>query len=140
LAITRNPVKVLDVLSDPKAYQILERTYIANNDGVESHVIANHVNLSPSEFYRLALSLREQNMIEKKNQKYYITFFGRAVYKARKLLEKAIDNYHKLKVIDFLEEQGQIPESELNKIIEICIDDHQLKDILNARKNSSCNG
>lgn len=108
---------------------------------MEGHVIANHVNLSPSEFYRLALSLREQNMIEKKNQKYYITFFGRAVYNARKLLQKAIDNYHKLKVIDFLEEQGQIPESELNKIIEICIDDHQLKDILNARKNSgSCNG
>jgi hypothetical protein len=80
-------------------------------------------------------------MIEKKNQKYFITFFGRAVYNAEKLLQKAIDNYHKLKVIDFLEEQGQIPESELNKIIEICIDDHQLKDILNARKNSgSCNG
>jgi hypothetical protein len=138
LAITRNPVEVLDVLSDPKACQILERTYVANNDGVEGHVIANHANLSPSGFYRLTLSLRE---IEKKNQKYFITFFGRAVYNAKRLLQKAIDNYHKLKVIDFLEEQDQIPESELNKIIDICIDDHQLKGILTARKNSgSCNG
>jgi hypothetical protein len=138
---TRNPVEVLDVLSDPKACQILERTYVANNDGVEGHVIANHANLSPSGFYRLTLFLREQNMIEKKNQKYFITVFGRAVYNAKRLLQKAIDNYHKLKVIDFLEEQDQIPESELNKIIDICIDDHQLKDILNARKNSgSCNG
>jgi hypothetical protein len=134
LAIIRNPV--VDVLSDPKACQILERTYVANNDGVEGHVIANHANLSPSGFYRLTLFLGEQKMIEKKNQKYFITVFGRAVYNAKRLLQKAIDNYYKLKVIDFLEEQDQIPESELNKIIDICIDDHQLKDILNARKNS----
>lgn len=139
--MTNNTVQVLDVLSDPKACKILESTYAANNDGVEGQVIANHANLSPSGFYRLTLSLREHNMIEKKNQKYFITFFGRAVYNAKKLLQKAIDNYYKLKVIDFLEEQDQILESELNKIIDICIDDHQLKDILNARKNSgSCNG
>jgi hypothetical protein len=135
LAITRNPIQVLDILSDPKACQILERTYAANNDGVEGHVIANHARLSPSGFYKLTLSLQEQNMIEKKNQKYFITFFGRAVYNAKRLLQKAVDNYHKLKVIDFLEEQQQIPGPELNKIIDICIDDYQLKDILTARNN-----
>jgi hypothetical protein len=141
LVITRNPVQVLDVLSDPKACRILERTYAANNDGVEGHIIANDANLSPSGFYRITLSLREQNMIEKKNQKYFITFFGRAVFNAKRLVQKAIDNYYKLKVIDFLEEQDQIPDSELNKIIDICIDDYQLKDILTARRNlGSCNG
>ncbi len=142
MAVTRNPVEVLDVLSDPKACQILERTYVANNDGVEGHVIANHANLSPSGFYRLTLSLREQNMIEKKNQRYFITFLGKTVYNARRILQKAIDNYHKLKIIDLLEEQHQIPEPELKRIIEICIDDHQLKDILTTRRkdSSSCNG
>jgi hypothetical protein len=40
-----------------------------------------------------------------------------------------------------LEELDHIPEPELNKIIDICIDDHQLKDILTARKNPGfCNG
>jgi hypothetical protein len=136
LAITSNTVQVLDVLSDPKACQILERTYVANNDGVEGHVIANHANLSPSGFYRLTLSLREHNMIERKNQKYFITFFGRAVFNAKRLVQKAIDNYHKLHVIDTLEEQEQIPKTELNKLIEIFIDDHQLKDILINRKQS----
>jgi hypothetical protein len=136
LAITRNLVKVLDVLSDPKACQILERTYVANDDGVEGHVIANHANLSPSGFYRLTLSLREHNMIERKNQRYFITFFGRAVFNAKRLVQKAIDNYHKLNVIDTLEEQEQIPQTELNKLIEIFIDDHQLKDILINRKQS----
>jgi hypothetical protein len=132
---------ILDMLSDPGACQILEKTYVANTIGVDADIIADHVNLSPSRLYRLMLSLREKNMIEKKNQRYFITFFGRAVYNAKRLIQKGMDNYHKLKVIDLLEEQRQIPEPELIKIIDICIDDHQLKDILYARKNSgSCNG
>ena len=136
MSITHNAVQVLDVLSDPKACKILERAYVANNDGVEGNVIANHANLSPSGFYRLTLSLREHNMIERKNQRYFITFFGRAVFNAKRLVQKAIDNYHKLHVIDTLEEQEQIPQTELNKLIEIFIDDHQLKDILINRKQS----
>jgi hypothetical protein len=132
---------ILDMLSDPGACQILEKTYVANTIGVDADIIADHVNLSPSRLYRLMLSLREKNMIEKKNQRYFITFFGRAVYNAKRLIQKGMDNYHKLKVIDLLEEQRQIPEPELIKIIDICIDDYQLKDILYARKNSgSCNG
>ncbi len=86
------------------------------------------------------LSLQERNMIEKIDQRYFITLFGKAVYNAKRLLQKAMDNYHKLKIIDLLEEQYQIPEPELDKIIDICIDDHQLKDILTASKGSgSCN-
>jgi hypothetical protein len=130
LTISDNPIQILDVLSDPKACQILERTYVADDEGIEGHAIASHANLSPSRFYRLMLWLREQNMIEKKNQRYFITFFGVAVYKARMVIQKAIDNYPKLRIIDSLEEQEQIPSFELNKIIDICIGDHQLKDIL----------
>jgi predicted transcriptional regulator len=142
LAITSNKGQVLIVLSDPKACQILETTYVANEEGVEGHIIANHANLSPPGFDRLMLSLREKNMIEKKNKRYFITFLGKTVYNARRILQKAIDNYHKLNVIDLLEDQHQIPEPELKRIIEICIDDHQLKDILITRRKDSlsCNG
>ena len=125
---------VFPAVSGPSS-SALERTYVANNDGVEGHVIANHANLSPSGFYRLTLSLREQNMIEKINQRYFITFFGWAVCNAKRLLQKTIDNHHKLKVIDSLEEQQQIPESELNKIIEICIDDTSSKIFLLRERN-----
>ena len=137
MAITSDTSQVLIVLSDPKACQILETTYVANEEGVEGHIIANHANLSPSGFSRLMLSLREKNMIEKKNQRYFITFLGKTVYNARRILQKAIDNYHKLIVIDLLEEQHQIPEPELKRIIEICIEDHQLKDILITRRKDS---
>ena len=137
MAIKSDRGQVLIVLSDPKACQILETTFVANEDGVEGHIIATLANLSPSGFYRLMLSLREKNMIEKKNQRYFITFLGKTVYNARRILQKAIDNYQKLNVIDSLEEQHQIPEPELKRIIEICIDDHQLKDILITRRNDA---
>jgi predicted transcriptional regulator len=137
LAITSDTGQFLIVLSNPKACRILETTYVANEEGVEGHIIANHANLSPSGFYRLMLSLREKNMIERKNQRYYITFLGKAVYNTRRILQKAIDNYPKLNVIDLLEEQHRIPEPELKRIIEICIDDHQLKDILTTRRKDS---
>ena len=142
MAITSDTGQALIVLSDPKACQILETTYVANEEGVEGHIIANHANLSPTGFYRLMMSLREKNMIEKKNQRYFITFLGKTVYNARRILQKAIDNYHKLNVIDLLQDQHQIPEPELKRIIEICIDDHQLKDILTTKRKCSlsCNG
>ena len=133
MAISRNPVEVLNVLSNPKTCQILERTFVANDNGIEGHVIANHAGLSPSGFYSLMSSLRKYNMVEKKNQRYFITFFGMAAFKAKWLVQKALDNYHKLKVIDTLDDQQQIPRSELNKIIDIFIEDHQLKDILTNR-------
>jgi hypothetical protein len=102
--------------------------------GVGADIMADHVNLSPSRLHRLMLSLQEKNMIEKKDQRYFITFFGKAVYNAKRLLQKSMDIYHKLKIIDLLEEQYQNPEPEFNKIIDICIDDHQLKDILTNGK------
>ena len=88
MAITSDTGQVLIVLSDPKACQILETTYVANEDGVEGHIIANHANLSPSGFYRLMLSLKEKNMIEKKNQRYLITFFGRGYMTPRDYFKK----------------------------------------------------
>jgi hypothetical protein len=101
-----------------------------NDDGIASDAIANQAKLSPLEFSRLMSSLRKYNMIEKRQQRYFITFFGKAVFNSKKLVQKALDNYHKLKAIDSLEEQQQIPASELTKIIDIFVEDHQLKDIL----------
>jgi hypothetical protein len=74
--------------------------------------------------------LQEQHLIEKRNRKYFITIIGRAVYNTKGLIEKALRHYCKLKVIDSLIEQQDIPVSELHKIIDTLIDDYQLKGIL----------
>jgi hypothetical protein len=74
--------------------------------------------------------LREQNLIEKRKQRYFITLFGSTVYSAKRIVQKALDNYYSLKVIDSLKEQREISATELNELIGIFIEDYQLKDIL----------
>lgn len=123
-------IHIINVLSDPKACIVLGRTYGSNDEGIAGHVIAKQANLGPAGFYRLMSVLREHNLIVKRNQRYFITFLGMAAYDAKMLVQKALDNYHRLKVIDSLKEQQQIPPSEINKIIDIFIDDYQLKRIL----------
>ena len=125
-----NIIKVLDLLCDPKACYVLDRIYEAHDNGAEGYVIANQANLSPARFYRLMSSLREQSLIEKRKQRYFITLFGSTVYSAKRIVQKALDNYYRLKVIDSLKEQREISVTELNELIGIFIEDYQLKDIL----------
>ena len=115
------------MLSDTNVCDVLKTVYAADNSGVD---FANQAKLPPTKIYPLMSMLQEHHLIEKRNQKYFITPFGRAVYNTKGLIEKALRHYCKLKVIDSLKEQQDIPVSELHKVIDTLIDDYQLKDIL----------
>ena len=107
-------------------------TYAANDLGVGGSVIIDKTGLSPASFHTSMSILQDQNLIERRNGKYLITFLGRAVYNVRTLLEKAVNHYYQLKVIDSIREKKELSMSELQKIIDIMIEDYQLKDILNG--------
>jgi hypothetical protein len=127
LATTDNTIQILNLLSDTNVCDVLKTVYAADNSGVD---FTNQAKLPPTKFYPLMSMLQEQHLIEKRNRKYFITIIGRAVYNTRGLIEKALRHYCKLKVIDSLKEQQDIPASELDKVIDTLIDDYQLKDIL----------
>jgi tRNA A58 N-methylase Trm61 len=107
-------------------------TYAANDLGVDGSVIIDKAGLSPASFHTSMSILQDQNLIERKNGKYLITFLGRTVYNVRTLLEKAVNHYYQLKVIDSIREKQDLSMSEFYKIIDIMIQDYQLKDILNG--------
>ena len=88
--------------------------------------------LTPSSFHTSMSMLQDQNLIERRNGRYLITFLGKAVYNVRILLEKAVNHYHHLKVIDSIIEKQELSVPEFYKIIDIMIEDYQLKDILNG--------
>jgi hypothetical protein len=88
--------------------------------------------LTPSSFHTSMSILQDQSLIERRNGKYLITFLGKAVYNVRIILEKAVNHYHQLKVIDSIIEKQELSMSEFYKIIDIMIEDYQLKDILNG--------
>jgi predicted transcriptional regulator len=127
LATTDNTIQILNLLSDTNVCDVLKTVYAADNSGVD---FANQAKLPPTKIYPLISMLQEQHLIEKRNRKYFITIIGRAVYNTKGLIEKALRHYCKLKVIDSLKEQQDIPVSELHKVIDTLIDDYQLKDIL----------
>ena len=87
--------------------------------------------LTPSSFHTSMSMLLDQNLIERRNGNYIITFLGKAVYNVRILLEQAVNHYYQLKVIDSIREKQELSMSEFYKIIDIMIEDYQLKDILN---------
>jgi predicted transcriptional regulator len=115
------------MLSDTNVCDVLKTVYAADNSGVD---FTYQAKLPPTKIYPLISMLQEQHLIEKRNRKYFITIIGRAVYNTKGLIEKALRQYCKLKVIDSLTEQQDIPVSELHKVIDNLIDDYQLKDIL----------
>ena len=127
MATTDNTIQILNMLSDTNVCDVLKTVYAADNSGVD---FANQAKLPPTKIYPLISMLQEQHLIEKRNRKYFITIIGRAVYNTKGLIEKALRQYCKLKVIDSLIEQQDIPVSELHKVIDTLIDDYQLKDIL----------
>ncbi|MFZ0697584.1 MAG: hypothetical protein WAM88_10655 [Nitrososphaeraceae archaeon] len=119
MATTDNTIQFLNMLSDTNVCDVLKTVYAADNSGVD---FANQAKLPPTKIYPLISMLQEQHLIEKRNRKYFITIIGRAVYNTKGLIEKALRHYCKLKVIDSLIEQQDIPVSELHKVIDTLID------------------
>jgi predicted transcriptional regulator len=132
LVTSTNTCQILNVLSNSKACLILKTTHEANDLGVAEGVIMDKAGLTHSSFDTSMSMLQDQNLIERRNGKYLITFLGKAVYNVRILLEKAVNHYHHLKVIDSIIEKQELSMSEFYKIIDIMIEDYQLKDNLNG--------
>ena len=132
MVTSTNTCQILNVLSRSKACLILRTVNSANHLGVAGSVIMHKAGLTPASFHASMSMLQDQNLIERRNGKYIITFLGRAVYNVRILLEKAVNHYYQLKVIDSIREKQELSMSEFYKIIDIMIEDYQLKDILNG--------
>jgi predicted transcriptional regulator len=132
LVTSTNTCQILNVLSNSKACLILKTTHAAYDLDVAEGVIMDKAGLTHSSFDTSMSMLQDQNLIERRNGKYLITFLGKAVYNVRILLEKAVNHYHHLKVIDSIIEKQELSMSEFYKIIDIMIEDYQLKDNLNG--------
>jgi hypothetical protein len=66
------------------------------------------------------------------NGKYFVTSFGKVVYKAQELIGMAAQYSSKLQAIDSVE-SPKFPAAELSKIIDTLIDNSEIKEILAGR-------
>jgi ABC-type Zn uptake system ZnuABC Zn-binding protein ZnuA len=75
-------------------------------------------------------------LVRRINGKYFVTSFGKVVYKAQELIGMAAQYSSKLKAIDSVE-SPEFPAAELSKIIDTLISNSEIKEILVSRQRNN---
>jgi hypothetical protein len=80
--------------------------------------------------------LTTAGLVRRINGRYFVTSFGKVVYKAQELIGMAVQYSSKLQAIDSVE-SPKFPAAELNKIIETLISNCEIKEILVSRQRNN---
>ena len=79
--------------------------------------------------------LSKQGLVARKNGKYYLTTMGKIIYELQNVIGIAVNDYWKLKAIDSLRIQDQLPEDQVAKLIDTLVENQGLRDIILKRHN-----
>jgi predicted transcriptional regulator len=138
---------VLRSLSDNKSLELFniiasaslaDADHIFSNSGqINSQLLISQVNLTRKQYYSRISTLISSGLVKRANGKYLPTSLGKVVYKVNALIDQAIQDHWKLKAIDALESKSSsgIPDEEREKIVNMLIDNSELKVILASKKS-----
>jgi DNA-binding HxlR family transcriptional regulator len=119
---------ILNAISDEKAL-ILFKTIALEK--VDSDILRSRTKLTRKQYYSRISRMTKAGLVKRKSGRYNLTAFGKVVYEAQRTIENAISNYWKLKAVDsIIEISDELPKEEFNKIVDILIENHQIKDRL----------
>ena len=118
---------ILHTISDDKSLVLFNAIAIDRSD-----FLINKVNLTCKQYYSRMSNLIQSDLVSRKNNRYFLTSFGKIVYDAQKTIEMAAKDRWKLKAIDSIirADSRGLPAEEFNKIINTLIKNQQIKDIL----------
>ena len=88
------------------------------------------LNIGHKQYSVIILSLEDVGLVRKKENAVFLTSLGKVFYYFYTKLSIARDNSWKLKCIDILEESDNVPNTEVNHIINIIIADNLIREIL----------
>src|SRR5919197_3857281 len=118
----------LNAISNNKALALLN---IIASGRISSSILRNKTKLTRKQYYSRMSALLKAGLVKRKSGRYNLTAFGKVVYDAQATIENAISNYWKLKAVDSIVEiSDELPKEEFNKIVDILIHNHQIKDSL----------
>ena len=101
-----------------------------NSERISSEILISTLHLTSKQYYSRMFELVKADLVTRRNGKYSLTAFGKIVYDAQTIIEKALGNYWKLKAIDTLENSDHIPKEQYNEIIHLLIDNESVKEQL----------
>ena len=121
---------VLTAISDKQSLELFR--YIAGTNG-DSDALRAKLNLTRKQYYSRLSRMTKAGLVKRKNGKHFLTAFGKVVYDAQTIIEKAVNNFWKLKAVDSLEQSGDLPEEERLKLIDGLLDNNDIKQILSNK-------
>jgi hypothetical protein len=127
MAILHTADSVLSAIADKQSLELFR--YIAVKNG-DTDNLRTATNLTRKQYYSRISRMAKAGLVKRKNGKHSLTAFGKVVYDAQTTIEKAVDNYWKLKAIDSLEMSDELPREERIKLIDNLLDNNDIKGIL----------
>ena len=119
---------ILRAISDDKSLLLFTAVAVSNSES-GSDILLSKLRLTRKQYYSRISELAKANLVTRRNGKYFLTSFGKIVYLYQTIIQKALHDYWKLKAIDELEiSDGEMPNEEYNKIIDILIDNEKMKE------------
>ena len=127
---------ILKAIADDKALNLFNKIALADK---ENGCIPSlkEMQLSVKQYYSRMSTLMKAGLII--NGNYHLTMLGKIVYDAHISIGIALSYYRRLKVLESIQSSsyGQLTKEEFIKLIDILIDNHQIKDMLYKDLNNT---
>ena len=120
---------VLKKISDDKALTLFNSIAVSNGD---EYIPLKEMNLTTKQYYSRISGLLNAGLIKRHKGKYSHTLLGKVVYDIQMTIGRTLTYYWKLKGIESIEMSSgaSLPEGELVQLINVLIDNNQIKGIL----------
>jgi hypothetical protein len=130
---------ILKKISDDKALVLFNSIAVSTDN--ERLIPLREMNLSTKQYYSRISGLVDAGLIKRHKGKYFLTLLGKVVYNSHMTIGKTLTYYWKLKAIESIEmSTSRLPNEEKIQLINLLIDNHQIKDILmKSTSNPSTN-
>ena len=120
---------VLKALSDQKTQKLFKA--IIDAEDAQSQLLLVGLGLSRRQYYNRIKDLVNAGLIRRQKGKYRLSSFGKIIYSLQRIAERTASNYWKLEAIDSIKmsDNSNLAEVDYMKIIDILLDDVEIKDI-----------
>jgi hypothetical protein len=120
---------VLKALADQRTQKLFKA--IIEAEDAQSQLLIVELGLSRRQYYNRIKDLVSSGLIRRQRGKYRLSSFGKVIYSLQKIAERTASNYWKLEAIDSIRmsDNSNLAEVDYMKIIDILLDDVEIKDI-----------
>ena len=121
---------IFRALSNDKSLTLFNTVALSSGN---SNYLTRNLNVSRKQYYSKMEHLYKQGLVARKNGKHYLTTMGKIIYELQNVIGIAVNDYWKLKAIDSLRIQDQLPEDQIAKLVNTLVVNQGLRDIILKR-------